>query len=263
GTAEMGHSAAYYWKGKAEAAPYFCTVPFGFDAEAMNAWLHHGGGLELWRELYAPFNLVPFPAGNTGMQMAGWFRREIRGLGDLKGLRMRIPGLGGEVMARLGAVPVNLPGGEIFTALQTGAIDACEWVGPYNDLAFGFHRVTRLYYAPGWQEPGPTLECVVHRPAYERLPEELRELIAACCAAVNEAMRIEYAAQNGRALHALIEEHGVEVRELPGEVLEALREQTEQLLAEGARRDPMSARIRESMMAFRAQSEPWRRIEEG
>lgn len=262
GTAEMGHSAAYYWKGKAEAAPYFCTVPFGMSAQEMNAWLERGGGLELWRELYAPFGLVPFPAGNTGVQMAGWFKREIRGVADLRGLKMRIPGLGGEVMARLGALPVNLPGGEIFTALQTGAIDACEWVGPYNDLAFGFHRVAKFYYYPGWQEPGPTLECIVNKKAYESLPGDLRELIAACCAAVNDAMLADYTANNRIALKALVEEHGVELRPLPEEVLSALREATETVLAESARRDPMSARVRESMQGFQREVAAWHRISE-
>ena len=154
GTAEMGHSAAYYWKGKAAAAPFFCAVPFGLNAQEMNGWLYNGGGLELWRELYAPFGLVPFPAGNTGVQLAGWFRKPLATLEDLKGLKMRIPGLGGEVMARVGATPVNLPGAEIFSSLQSGAIDAAEWVGPYNDLAFGLHRAAKYCYYPGWQEPG-------------------------------------------------------------------------------------------------------------
>lgn len=262
GTAEMGHTAAYYWKGKAEAAPFFCTMPFGFNAQEMNAWLYHGGGLELWRELYAPFGLVPFPAGNTGMQMAGWFKREIRSIEDLRGLKMRIPGLGGEVMARLGVVPVNLPGGEIFTAMQTGAIDACEWVGPYNDLAFGFHRVAKYYYYPGWQEPGPTLECIVNKKAYESLPEDLQELIAACCAAVNDRMLADYTAQNRIALKTLVEEHGVELRPLPEEVLRALREASEEVIGESARRDAMSAKVRESMQAFRDAVAAWHRISE-
>ena len=140
GSAQMGHGGAYYWKGKAAAAPFFASVPFGFTAQEMNAWLYYGGGLELWRELYAPFNLMPFDAGNTGTQMGGWFRKPIDSVADLRGLKMRIPGMGGEVMARLGVTAVNIPGGELFTALSTGTIDATEWVGTYNDLAFGLHR---------------------------------------------------------------------------------------------------------------------------
>ena len=162
GTAEMGHSGAYYWKGKHEATQFFSSVPFGLNAMEMNSWLYYGGGLELWRELYAPFGVVPFPGGNSGVQMGGWFNKEINSVNDLNGLKMRIPGLGGEVLAKLGGVPVNIPGGEVFTSLQAGAIDAAEWVGPYNDLAFGLFKAAKYYYYPGWQEPGATLECVVN-----------------------------------------------------------------------------------------------------
>src|SRR5688572_20735060 len=143
GTAELGHGAAYYWKGKSEAAQFFGAVPFGMNAQEVNGWLYSGGGIELWQELFAPFGVRPEPAGNTGVQLGGWFRKEIRSIADLKGLKMRIPGLGAEVLKRAGGTPVNLPGGEIFTALQTGAIDATEWVGPYNDLAFGLHTVAK------------------------------------------------------------------------------------------------------------------------
>ncbi|VAW57842.1 TRAP transporter solute receptor, unknown substrate 6, partial [hydrothermal vent metagenome] len=154
GTAQMGHGASYYWKGKNEATQFFSAVPFGLTAQEMNGWLYHGGGMELWRELYEPFGLVPAAAGNTGVQMAGWFNKQIKSTADLKGLKMRIPGLGGEVLKRAGGTPVSLPGGEIFTSLKTGAIDATEWVGPYNDLAFGLHKAAKYYYYPGWHEPG-------------------------------------------------------------------------------------------------------------
>jgi TRAP-type mannitol/chloroaromatic compound transport system substrate-binding protein len=258
----MGHSAAYYWKGKHEAAPFFCSVPFGLNAQEMNGWLWHGGGLELWRELYARFDLVPFPAGNTGVQMAGWFNREITNLGDLRGLKMRIPGLGGEVMAKLGVVPVNLPGAEIFTALQSGTIDATEWVGPYNDLAFGLHRVARYCYFPGWQEPGPTLECMIHKPAWESLPEDLKALVAACCQSINDDMLADYTAQNHRAFVTLRDEHKVEFRRLPDQVLAALRETSEALLVEIAGRDPFTRRVYESFDAFRRESRAWHAISE-
>ena len=150
GTVQMGHGAAYYWRGKVPIAQFFTAVPFGLTAQEMNGWLLHGGGMELWRELYARYNLVPIPGGNTGVQMAGWFNREINSLDDFKGLKMRIPGMGGEVFERAGGTAINLPGGEIFTSMQTGVIDATEWVGPYNDLAFGLHQVARYYYYPGW-----------------------------------------------------------------------------------------------------------------
>lgn len=262
GTAEMGHSASYYWKGKAAAAPFFCAVPFGLNAQEMNGWLYHGGGLELWRELYAPFNLIPFPCGNTGVQMAGWFNREIRTVADLRGLKIRIPGLGGEVVARLGAAPVNLPGAEIFTALQSGAIDASEWVGPYNDLAFGLHRVARYYYYPGWQEPGPTLECMIHKPAFDALPTDLQALVSACCKAVNDAMLAEYTARNQAALEQLVHQHEVDVRPLPPDVLAALKRTSEDMLTEMAAADPFVDKVYASMRAFAAQAMAWHAISE-
>jgi TRAP-type mannitol/chloroaromatic compound transport system substrate-binding protein len=262
GTAEMGHSASYYWKGKAAAAPFFCAVPFGLNAQEMNGWLYNGGGLELWRELYAPFGLVPFPAGNTGVQMAGWFRKPIESLASLKGLKMRIPGLGGEVMARVGATPVNLPGAEIFSSLQSGAIDAAEWVGPYNDLAFGLHRAAKFCYYPGWQEPGPTLECMVNKTAFDALPEDLKALVDVCCRAVNDAMLAEYTARNQQALDSLVREHGVELRQLPADVLLALRKASEKVLEEVAAADPLARRALDSMLAFRAQAKAWHAVSE-
>ena len=262
GTAEMGHSAAYYWKGKASAAPFFCAVPFGLNAQEMNGWLYNGGGLDLWRELYAPFGLVPFPAGNTGVQMAGWFRKPIASVADLKGLKMRIPGLGGEVMARAGATPVNLPGAEIFSSLQSGAIDAAEWVGPYNDLAFGLHRAAKYCYYPGWQEPGPTLECMVNKTAFDALADDLKAIVEACCRAVNDSMLAEYTARNQQALDALVREHGVELRQLPDDVLVALRRAADEVLEEAAGADPIARKALDSMRAFRAQAKAWHAVSE-
>ena len=183
GTAEMGHSAAYYWQALVPSAPLFCTVPFGLTATGMGAWLHEGGGLALWREAYAPHGLRPFPAGNTGMQMAGWFREPVESLASLQGLRIRMPGLGGEVMARVGASPVNLPGDAVFAALEAGTLDAAEWMGPYNDLAFGLHRAARYGYTPGWQEPGPALEATVNAAAWAALPLDLQAIVETCCRA--------------------------------------------------------------------------------
>ncbi len=262
GTAELGHAGSYYWKGKSEATPFFCAVPFGMNAQEMNGWLYSGGGLDLWRELYAGFNLVPFPAGNTGVQTAGWFNREINTVADLAGLKMRIPGLGGEVIARLGATPVNLPGGELFTALQSGTIDATEWVGPYNDLAFGLHRVTRYCYYPGWQEPGPTLECTVNKTAFDALPDDLQAIVEASCRAINDAMLAEYTARNQQALEQLINEHKVDFRPLPDEVIQALRKASDEVLEEIAGRDPFARRVYDSYRAFQAQAAAWHRVSE-
>jgi TRAP-type mannitol/chloroaromatic compound transport system substrate-binding protein len=262
GTAEMGHSASYYWRGKSAAAPFFCAVPFGLNAQEMNAWLHEGGGLALWREVYAPHGLVPFPAGNTGVQMAGWFRRPVESLASLQGLKMRIPGLGGEVMARVGATPVNVPGGEIFDALKDGTLDAAEWVAPYNDLAFGLHRAAKYCYYPGWQEPGPTLECMVSLAAWKTLPADLQAIVETCCRAVNDSMLAEYTARNQQALDALVNEHGVELRQLPDDVMVALRRAAADVLEELAAADPLARRALESMKAFRARAKAWHAVSE-
>ena len=250
GTAQMGHGAAYYWRGKNPATAMFATVPFGMNAQEMNGWLHYGGGMALWRELYGQFNLVPFAAGNSGVQMAGWFNKEINSIEDLQGLRMRIPGIGGEVFARAGGVPVILPGGEIFTALQTGAIDATEWVGPYNDLAFSLHTAAKYYYYPGWHEPGPTLEAMVNKDAWEALPPDLQAMIEAATQAINEDMLSEFTARNNAALETLINEHGVQLRRLPDDVITALREASEEVVAEIADADPLAKEIYESYMAY-------------
>lgn len=262
GTAEMGHGAAYYWSGRSPACAFFAAVPFGLNSQEMNGWLYHGGGLELWRELYAGFGLVPFPAGNTGVQMAGWFNREINSVADLRGLKMRIPGLGGEVLARVGGVPVNLPGAELFTALQTGAIDAAEWVGPYNDLAFGLHRASRRYYYPGWQEPCATLEAIVNKAAFDALPEDLQAVVESCCRAINDDVLAELTAQNGQALKQLIEQHQVDVRPLPDEVLAALKQASETVIAEIAARDPFTQRVLDSYRSFQTSAAGWHRISE-
>ena len=250
GTAQMGHGAAYYWRGKIPIAAMFSTVPFGMNAQEMNGWLHYGGGMELWRELYAPFGLVPLACGNSGVQMAGWFNKEINSLEDLQGLKMRIPGLGGEVLKRAGGVPVSLPGSELFTALQTGVIDATEWVGPYNDLAFALHTAADYYYYPGWHEPGPTLEAIVNKEAWESLPEDLRTMIEVATRAINDDMLNEFTARNNTALRTLIDEHGVELRELPADVIAALKEAAAEVVAEAAQEDELSQRIYDSYMGF-------------
>ncbi len=262
GTAEVGHSGAYYWKGKIPASPFFGAVPFGLNAQEMNAWLHYGGGLELWRELYEPFNLVPFAGGNTGVQMAGWFNREINSIADIKGLKMRIPGLGGEVFTRAGGISVNLPGGELYTSMQTGVIDATEWVGPYNDLAFGFYQVAKYYYYPGWHEPGPALELIVNKQALEALPDDLQAIVETAARAINQDMLDEYTARNNAALVELVEKHGVQVRKLPDDVLAEFQRLSADVIAELAAEDPLTKRIADSMRAFAAQSSAYHGISE-
>lgn len=262
GTAELGHGSAYYWKGKSEAAQFFSTVPFGLTAGEMNAWLYHGGGMELWQETYAAFGLVPLAAGNTGAQMAGWFNKEINVIEDLKGLKMRIPGLGGEVLARAGGTPVSLPGGELFTSMQSGAIDATEWVNPYNDLAFGLYKAAKYYYYPGWHEPGTTLECMVNQQAFDTLPKDLQAIVTNAARVANQDMQTEYIARNNQALEALVNDHGVDVRKLPDAVLERLRTLSAEVVAEIADKDELSRRIFESFETFRRQVIQWSNISE-
>lgn len=251
GTAEMGHSAAYYWKGKVPAAQFFSTVPFGLNAQEFNGWLHYGGGLELWRETYAPFGVRPYAGGNTGVQMGGWFNKEINSLSDLQGLKMRIPGLGGEVLKRAGGTPVNLPGGEIFTALQTGTIDATEWVGPYNDLAFGLHKAAKFYYYPGWHEPGTALELTVNQKAFDALPKDLQAIVDVAARASNQDMLDEYTARNNAALTELVKQHNVQVRKFPDDVLTELKNLSEAAVKEIADQDPATKKVYDSYKAFR------------
>jgi TRAP-type mannitol/chloroaromatic compound transport system substrate-binding protein len=262
GTAEMGHGAAYYWKGKSEAAQFFSTVPFGMTAQEMNGWLYYGGGLELWSELYGNFGLVPAPAGNTGVQMGGWFNKEINSVEDLKGLKMRIPGLGGEVFKRAGGTPVNLPGGELFTSLQSGAIDATEWVGPYNDLAFGLYKAATYYYYPGWHEPGTTLEAMINKEVFEGLPKDLQSIVMNACAVVNQDMLAEYTARNPTALQTLVDEHKVDLRKYPDDVIAKLRELSAEVVAEIADKDDFSKRTYASYQKFLSQSREWSAISE-
>ncbi|MFW6092355.1 MAG: TRAP transporter substrate-binding protein [Pseudomonadota bacterium] len=250
GTAEMGHGASYYWRGKIPVAAMFSTVPFGMTAQEMNAWLEYGGGMALWRELYEPFGVVPMAAGNTGVQMAGWFNKEINGMEDVRGLKMRIPGLGGEVLERVGGEPVSLPGNEVYTSLERGVIDATEWVSPFNDLALGLHNAAEYYYYPGWHEPGPTTELIVNQQAWESLPEDLRVMVETAASAMNNEMLAEFTARNAAALQTLVEEHGVKLRRLPDPVLAQLQRAAADVVAESAQEDELARRIHESYTSF-------------
>ncbi len=262
GTAQLGHGSAYYWKGKNAALQFFSTVPFGLTADEMNAWLYHGGGMALWEEAYAPFGLIPMAAGNTGVQMAGWFNKEINSLSDLKGLKMRIPGLGGEVLKRIGGTPVNLPGAELFTAMQSGTIDATEWVNPYNDLAFGLHKVAKHYYYPGWHEPGTTLECFINQKAFDALPDDLQVIVKNAARVANQDMLAEYIARNNDALDKLVGEHNVDVRKLPDDVIEGLRSLSGEVVQELAAKDAQAQKIHASYQSFRDKVVRWQSISE-
>ena len=262
GTVEMGHGAAYYWTGKSKAAAFFTAIPFGLNAQEMSSWIHYGGGLELWRELYEEFNLVPFAAGNTGVQMTGWFNKEIKSIEDIKGLRMRTPGLGGDVITIAGGIAVTISGGELYTAMQTGVIDALEWVGPYNDLAFGFHQIAKYYYYPGWSEPGPALELLVNKDAFETLPEDLKAIVETAARAVNQDVLDEYTARNNEALVSLIEEHGVQLKKLPDDVVRELRRISEEIIEEIASDSEIARRIANSIQSFQKQAAAYHAISE-
>ena len=262
GTVQMGHDSAYYHRGKVPAAQYFTTVPFGQTVHEINAWLYYGGGLELWRELYEPFNVIPFVAGNTGVQMAGWFNKEINSVEDLKGLKMRIPGVGGEVMQRAGATQITVPASEIFTALQTGAIDAAEWVGPYNDIALGLHKAARYYYYPGWHEPGPMLQLTINIDAWNSLPEDLQEIVRSVCQAINLDMMADYTWGNAVALQELKKDPNVELRRLPDDVLRLLRQYSREAIDKMSAGNEFAARIQASFDAFQNMAIPYHEITE-
>jgi len=257
GTAEMGHGAAYYWRGHIKASLFFTGIPFGLCGHELHGWFYYGGGLDLYRKAYAPHGLVPFPAGNSGTQMGGWFNKEIRSVSDLAGLKMRIPGLGGEALARAGGTPVQVPGSEVFTALQSGVVDAAEWVGPMNDLAMGLFQAAKYYYYPGWQEPGSALECLVSKKAWDTLPDDLQEIVRVACMAITTDMYAEFEAENGLALRALVEDKGVQLRAFPDDVLAELKRHTLDIIEELAQQDAM---VRESWDSFRRYMDviqPW------
>ena len=260
GTAEMGHAATYYWRGKAPEAQFFAGFPFGMTAQELHGWIYYGGGLKLWQEVYAEHGLVPFLAGSSGPQMGGWFNKEINSIDDLQGLKMRIPGPGGEILRRAGGTPTNIPGAELFTALQTGTIDATEWVGPYNDLAFGLFRAAKYYYYPGWHETGTGLECMINQQAWNSLPADLQAIVrVACQAAVTDTLS-DFTYNNGIALKTLIDEHGVEIRRFPDEVLQRLDTISTELAEEMAGENEVMGRIYTSFKAYTEIVRPWTEI---
>jgi TRAP-type mannitol/chloroaromatic compound transport system substrate-binding protein len=262
GTVEVGSGASYYWAGKVPAAQWFAAVPFGFNAQGINAWFYSGGGLQLWEEVYAPFNVVPRPQGNTGVQMGGWFRKEMKTIDDYKGLKMRIPGLGGKVIAKAGGTVVLLPGGEIFTSLERGVIDATEWVGPLHDLRMGFYKAAKYYYYPGWHEPGTTLEVMFNKKVYDSLPKDLQNAIDAVAAETNMWSLCEFEAGNGAALQELISKHNVNLMRFPEELLAKLRDLAKETLEEEANKDAASRKVHEAFKKFKAQVGVWGSVSE-
>jgi len=262
GAAEMGSGASYYWAGKAPAATFFTAVPFGMNAQQVNAWMLSGDGLKLWEEIYAGFGLVPFPGGNTGVQMGGWFNREINSIADLKGLKMRMPGLGGQVLEKAGGTPVLLSGGDIYTGLERGIIDATEWIGPYHDYLMGFHNIAKYYYAPGWHETGSEMEIIANKKLFDELPADLRAIIRTAALRMNHWVLSEFEAKNSIYLEKLIQEENVNLRYFPDDVLSQLKIFTKSTIQEMVDSNEAAKKVYENYEAFRKRSAIWAKASE-
>ena len=262
GAADLYHGAEYYWVGKSPAFAYFTAVPFGMTTSEIMAWTEFGGGQELWDELSAKFNIKPFAAGNTLNQSGGWFKREINSLEDMRGLKIRMPGLGGEVLRRIGASAVAISGGEIYQALQSGAIDATEWVGPWNDLAFGFYNEAKFYYNPGFHEPGAQLGVGLNLDLWNSLNATEQAIIRGACQWANNLSVAEYMHHNAASLDQLVDDHGVELRDMPEDVLEAAAAASKEVLAETVEHDDLTRRIYESFKTSLSKSMAWNGVSE-
>ena len=260
GVAEMGHTAAFYWQGKAPAAVFYTTVPFGLTPPEHVAWIDAGGGQALWDELYAPFGVKPFMGGNTGICMGGWFRRELAGADDLRGMKIRSLGLGGEVYRRLGATPQTTSPGEILTSMQSGLIDGAEFVGPGSDIALGLYRVASFYYAPGFNKPNGTGECIVSVKAWEALDSEMKAIVQHACGLEASFALAEMERLNAEALAALVSQHGVKLTMFPQSLIAAARKQATDVVGELATRSAIARKIHDSYLSFRERTAAWSRI---
>lgn len=260
GVAELGHTASFYWQGKQPAAAFYTTVPFGLTPQEHVAWVDAGDGQALWDELYAPFGVKPFMGGNTGVCMGGWFRREMKNLDDLKGLKIRSVGLGGEIYRRLGATPQTTPVGEILTSLQSGLLDAAEFVGPGTDVALGLFRVAPFYYGPGFNKPNGTGECIVSLKAWQAADSETKAIIAHACATEASFALSEIERLNADALSVLVTRNNVQLRAFPAELVAAARREATGVLAELAARSDIARRTHDSYVAFRDRTAAWSRI---
>lgn len=262
GAVEMGSGAAYYWVSKSNSASFFTAVPFGMNAQQVNAWMLGGDGLKLWEEFYANFGLVPFPGGNTGVQMGGWFNRQINSVADLKGLKMRIPGLGGRVLEKVGGTPILLSGGDIYTGLERGIIDATEWIGPYHDYLMGFYQIAKYYYAPGWHETGSELEIIVNKRKFEELPSDLQEIIRTAALRMNQWVLSQFEAQNSFYLEKMVQEEKVDLRQFPEDVIAELKRHTREVILELVESDPFTKKVYDNYEAFSRRAAFWAKSSE-
>lgn len=261
GTVECGHTASYYYIGKNSALAFATGLPFGFTPGQQNAWWYYGGGLEAMRKVYSDFNIINFPAGNTGAQMGGWFKKELKSLADLKGLKMRIPGLGGEVMAKIGVNVQVLPGGELFLALDRGAIDAAEWVGPYDDEKLGLNKAAQYYYYPGWWEPGPSLEVLINKSAWEKLPLEYQSMVESAAKEANISMLANYDFLNQQSLKTL-QAGGTKFVAFPDDILTEAKKISFSIYEDNSTKNPAFNEIYRSWLEFRTGILQWNKINE-
>ena len=263
GAADMYHAAEYYWQGKSKAFSFFTAVPLGMTASEIMGWIDFGGGQKLWDDLSAEFNIKPFQAGNTGHQTAGWFKKEINSLEDFNGLKMRIPGLGGEVIRRLGGAAVRLSGGEIYQALQSGSIDATEWVGPWNDYALGFYREAPHYYAPGFHEPGASLAVGINLDVWTSFSASDQAMIRFACKSANDASLGEYTYENGKALETLKQEHGIAPKFFSDEIMSAIGRISDEVVKDLGSSDKRTQKVFESYIKARNQYRGWTEMSDG
>ena len=262
GAVDMAHSAAYYWQGKMPASPLFTSIPFGMTTSGMNAWLEYEGQ-QLWDKLYSPHEVFALPAGNTGTQMGGWFNRKINRVEDFKGLKMRIPGLGGRVLQSLGGKPTLVAGGEIYTNLATGVIDATEWVGPYHDYIMGFHKVAKYYYYPGWHEAGPTLELLINKRSWNKIPKEYQQIVRHAAASLNARMYHQWLGKDSEYIEKLRKEKSVLILPFPQEVLRALMTRSYEIRREVAGTSPLATEIFQSFERFSNKYTKYQMVSEG
>ena len=262
GLADMYHGAEYYWQGKSKAFNFFAAVPFGLNADEMSAWIRWGGGQELWDELSAQYSIKPFMACNSGVQMGGWFKKTINSLEDIKGLKIRMPGLGGEVLNRLGAASVTLPGSEIFQALQSGAIDATEWVGPWNDLALGLYQVAKNYYCPGFHEPGTVMSMGMNMDVWNALSPSQKTVVETATMAEVETSLAEFNARNAESYEEILAMPDINVGPLPDDVSVAIARMSREVLRDISAEDELTKRIHDSFQAFRTRSIKYNHVSE-
>jgi TRAP-type mannitol/chloroaromatic compound transport system substrate-binding protein len=260
GQYDLGHSSSYYWKGKVPNTLYFSSMPFGMISTEQYAWFYRGGGMELMEKVYAPHNLLSFPGGNSDIQMGGWFKKEINSVEDLKGLKIRIPGFAGEVMARVGAKPTNIAPGELYTSLERGTIDALEWVGPAFDLRMGFQKIAPYYYT-AWHEPGSETQFLVNKRVWDKLPKDLQSILETAFRVSAFDMYNQALDANANSWATMNQDYpDIKVRDFPPEVLTAMRGATNELLDELAEKDPLAKEIIASQQAYLGKIRAWTTI---